>query len=209
MKRIAVLVSGGGTNLQALIDAKNNGHIENGEIALVIASNHDAYALKRASLNSIKSMVISKKECLTDDEFDEKIISALEDNHIDLIVLAGYMAILSSRVTNRFPYKIINVHPALIPSFCGPGYYGLRVHEAALSYGVKLTGATVHFVNEVADGGAIILQKAVEIKSGDTPELLQKRVMKEAEWNILPKAVALFCSNKIKIVDNKAVIEED
>ncbi len=206
MMKIAVLVSGGGTNLQALIDAKKNGLIKNGEISLVIASNHKAYALERAANNSIKTMVISKKECISNDEFDEKMISALVDNQIDLIVLAGYMSILSNKVTSRFAYKIINVHPALIPSFCGEGFYGLHVHEAALSYGVKLTGATVHFVNEVADGGAIILQKAVEVKNGDTPEILQKRVMEEAEWHILPEAVSLFCEGRIKIVDNKAII---
>ncbi|MFZ2538794.1 MAG: phosphoribosylglycinamide formyltransferase [Oscillospiraceae bacterium] len=209
MINIAVLVSGGGTNLQALIDAEQNGLIKNGKISLVIASNHKAYALERAANNSIKSMVISKKECLSSDEFDQKMISALQDNHIDLIVLAGYMAILSSEVTSLFAYKIINVHPALIPSFCGEGFYGLHVHEAVLAYGVKLTGATVHFVNEIADGGAIILQKAVEIKNGDTPELLQKRVMEEAEWEILPEAVSLFCEGKIKIVDNKVVIMEE
>lgn len=209
MKRIAVLVSGGGTNLQALIDAQNNGKIKNGQICLVIASNNNAYALKRASLNSIKSVVISKKQCLTDDEFDEKIISALQDNNIDLVVLAGYLSILSKRVTSQFPYKIINIHPALIPSFCGAGYYGLKVHEAVLNYGAKITGATVHFVNEVADGGAIILQKAVEVNNQDTPEILQKRVMKEAEWEILPKAVSLFCEDKIKVINNKTIIEEE
>lgn len=209
MTRIAVLVSGGGTNLQALIDAKLSGLIKNGEISLVLASNHKAYALERAAKHGIKSVVISKKECLSGDDFDQKIISVLEENQIDLIVLAGYLSILSSKVTSRFDYKIINVHPALIPSFCGEGFYGLRVHEAALSYGVKLTGATVHFVNEIADGGAIILQKAVDVLARDTPQSLQKRVMEEAEWDILPQAVSLFCEGRLKITDNKVIVSEE
>jgi phosphoribosylglycinamide formyltransferase-1 len=208
MLNIAVLVSGGGTNLQALIDAQINGNIQNGHITLVVASNEKAYALERAKQNEIATAVIARKTFENQDAFDEKLIATLEEHNIDLIVLAGYLSILTKRVTNHFCNRIINVHPALIPSFCGEGYYGLKVHEAALQYGVKLTGATVHFVNEVADGGAIILQKAVAIENGDTPELLQKRVMEQAEWVILPKAVSLFCDGKIKVVDNKTIISE-
>ena len=209
MKNIAVLVSGGGTNLQALIDAQHHGQIKNGEITLVIASNPNAYALQRATDHQIKSEVISKKEYSTSDEFDNKLIATLQEHKIDLIVLAGYLSILSKKVTTCFSNQIINVHPALIPSFCGEGYYGLRVHQSALDYGVKLTGATVHFVNEVADGGAIILQKAVAIQNGDTPETLQKRVMQEAEWSILPQAVSLFCEERLTINDNKVMIMEE
>lgn len=187
--KIAVLVSGGGTNLQALIDAQKSGVIKNGEIKLVVSSNPDAYALKRAADNNIASAVISKKQYGSMSAAEEKIIEALEQNGIELIVLAGYMCILSERFTSKYPRRIINVHPALIPSFCGEGYYGLRVHEAALNKGVKVTGATVHFVNEIPDGGEIIMQKAVRVAKNDTPETLQKRVMKQAEWIILPKAV--------------------
>ena len=184
--KIAVLVSGGGTNLQALIDAQNSGIINSGEIALVISNKEGAYALERAAKANIKSTIIKKT---TQEEFEAKIIAALEENEIDLIVLAGFMCILSESFTQRYPKRIINVHPSLIPSFCGAGFYGLRVHEAALGYGVKVTGATVHFVNEIPDGGEIILQKAVYIEEGDTPEVLQKRVMEQAEWKILPEAV--------------------
>ncbi len=191
--RIAVLVSGGGTNLQALIDAEQNGIIKSGEIVLVISSNPDAYALERAENAGIKTLVIPRKD---NTDFEQQIISALENDKIDLIVLAGFMCILSEDFTSRFPERIINVHPSLIPSFCGNGYYGLRVHKAALDYGVKVTGATVHFVNEIPDGGKIILQRAVEVKDGDTPEILQKRVMEEAEWKILPLACELV-SEKI------------
>lgn len=187
--RIAVLVSGGGTNLQALIDAQKSGIIKSGEIALVISSSSTAYALKRAEENSIKTAVVSRKELASQAEFEEKIIKLLDENKIELVVLAGFMCILSEAFTSKYPQRIINVHPSLIPSFCGKGFYGLRVHEAALEYGVKVTGATVHFVNEIPDGGKIILQKAVEIKEDDTPEILQKRVMREAEWIILPEAV--------------------
>ncbi len=190
--KIAVLVSGGGTNLQALIDAQNSGIIESGEIALVISNKDGAYALERAAKANIKSTVIKKT---TQEEFEAKIIAALEENEIDLIVLAGFMCILSENFTSRYPKRILNVHPSLIPSFCGAGFYGLRVHEAALSYGVKVTGATVHFVNEIPDGGEIILQKAVYIEEGDTPERLQKRVMEQAEWKILPEAVELVSKN--------------
>lgn len=184
--KIAVLVSGGGTNLQALIDAQSSGIINSGEIALVISNKEGAYALTRAANANIKSTVIKKT---TQEEFEANIISALEENEIDLIVLAGFMCILSENFTQRYPKRIINVHPSLIPSFCGAGFYGLRVHEAALGYGVKVTGATVHFVNEIPDGGEIIMQKAVYIEEGDTPEVLQKRVMEQAEWKILPEAV--------------------
>lgn len=184
--KIAVLVSGGGTNLQALIDAQKSGIIESGEITLVISNNKNAYALQRAKDNGIKSEVILKKELGSQEAFEERIISLLKENGIELIVLAGFMSILSENFTRQFDKRILNVHPSLIPSFCGKGFYGLYVHEAALSYGVKVTGATVHFVNEIPDGGEIIMQKAVEIKEGDTPEILQKRVMEEAEWIILP-----------------------
>ena len=186
---IAVLVSGGGTNLQALIDAQNDGIIKSGEIKLVVSSNPNAYALKRAENAGISTAVITKKEYGSMANAEEKIISVLEENAIDLIVLAGFMCILSEKFTRRYEHRIINVHPSLIPSFCGEGFYGLKVHEAALKKGVKVTGATVHFVNEIPDGGEIIMQKAVDVLSGDTPELLQARVMKQAEWIILPKAV--------------------
>ena len=184
--KIAVLVSGGGTNLQALIDAQQSGKINSGAIELVISNKEGAYALERAAKANIKTAVVKKT---TQEEFEARIISLLEENGIQLIVLAGFMCILSESFTSRYPKRIINVHPSLIPSFCGAGFYGLHVHEAALSYGVKVTGATVHFVNEIPDGGEIIMQKAVYIEDGDTPEILQKRVMQEAEWKILPEAV--------------------
>lgn len=185
--KIAVLVSGGGTNLQTLIDAEKSGIITDGEIKIVISNNENAYALGRAINNGIKTAVIKKDN--GQEEFEKNLISTLEENQIDLIVLAGFMCILSENFTKRYPERIINVHPSLIPSFCGKGFYGLRVHEAALGYGVKVTGATVHFVNEIPDGGKIIMQKAVYIKEGDSPEILQKRVMEEAEWKILPESV--------------------
>ena len=192
MKNIAVLVSGGGTNLQALIDAEKSGIIKSGKINLVISNNPDAFALERAKKAGIKTVVCNKKELGS--EFENKLISVLEENETDFIVLAGFMCILSEKFTSHFERKIINVHPSLIPSFCGKGFYGLRVHEAALNYGVKVTGATVHFVNGIPDGGEIIMQKAVEIKDGDTPEILQKRVMEEAEWKILPLSLEKVCS---------------
>lgn len=192
--RIAVLVSGGGTNLQALIDAQNSGIIQNGQITLVISNNADAYALKRAAKAGIDSAVVLKSVCGSQAAFEEKINELLQANHIDLIVLAGFMSILSENFTKKYPKRILNVHPSLIPSFCGAGFYGLRVHEEALRYGVKVTGATVHYVNEIPDGGEIIFQKAVEIKDGDTPEILQSRVMEQAEWKILPAAVEKVCS---------------
>lgn len=187
--KIAVLVSGGGTNLQAIIDAQNSGVIKSGEVALVISNNSGAYALTRAEKASIKAVCISKKELKTQEAFESAVIAALEENGIDLIVLAGFMSILSESFTSRYDHRIINIHPSLIPSFCGQGYYGLKVHEAALKKGVKVTGATVHFVNEIPDGGEIIAQKAVEVMDGDTPEILQKRVMEQAEWIILPQSV--------------------
>ena len=190
--RIAVLVSGGGTNLQALIDAQNAGIIKSGKIELVISNNADAFALTRAQNAGIDTAVVSKKELGGDQRvFEETLIEVLMSKGIELIILAGFMCILSASFTSKYPKRIINVHPSLIPSFCGKGFYGLRVHEAALEYGVKVTGATVHFVNEIPDGGEIILQKAVEIKAGDTPEVLQKRVMEEAEWKILPQAAEM------------------
>ncbi len=187
--RIAVLVSGGGTNLQALIDAQKNGILQSGEIQVVIANNRDAYALTRAADAGIAGEVVLKKELGSQNAFEERIKEILTQYRIDVIVLAGFMSILSEEFTSCYPKRILNVHPSLIPSFCGEGFYGLRVHEAALSYGVKVTGATVHFVNEIPDGGEILLQKAVDILPGDTPEVLQKRVMEQAEWVLLPKAV--------------------
>lgn len=189
-KRIAVLVSGGGTNLKALIDAQKNGIIKSAKIVLVISNNKNAYALERAKNADILNMVIPNKE-------EDRLIEVLKEQKIDIIVLAGYLAILSERFTNTFAGKVINVHPSLIPSFCGKGYYGLKVHEKALEYGVKVTGATVHFVNEIPDGGKIILQKAVEVKEDDTPESLQKRVMEEAEWIILPRAVEMIAKENL------------
>ncbi len=206
MKNIVVLVSGGGTNLQALIDAEKSGIIKNGKITCVISSNPDAYALERAKNNNISTDVIRRKDFSDFDEYDKSLTELLKSKNADLIVLAGFMTILGKRVINEFENRIINIHPALIPSFCGEGYYGLKVHEKALEKGVKLTGATAHFVTEICDGGPIILQKAVEVKNGDTPEILQKRVMEEAEWKILPKAVSLFCEDKIKVENNKTEV---
>ncbi|MBR5485198.1 MAG: phosphoribosylglycinamide formyltransferase [Oscillospiraceae bacterium] len=193
MLNIAVLVSGGGTNLQAIIDASERGEIPLGRLALVLSSSPKAYALERAAKHGIPSEVVNRKECADRAEFDSKLLAALEKHNIDIIVLAGFMCILSKDFTDKYPNRIINVHPSLIPSFCGDGFYGLKVHEAALEYGVKVTGATVHFVNEVCDGGQIIMQKAVDILEGDTPEILQKRVMEQAEWIILPKSLAMLC----------------
>ena len=197
MKRkmnIAVLVSGGGTNLQALIDAQNSGKIKNGEIKLVISNKADAYALERAASVGIPTALAIKKDCGSQEAFEDAIMSKLTEYQIDVIVLAGFMAILSERFTSTYPRRILNVHPSLIPSFCGQGFYGLRVHEAALAKGVKVTGATVHFVNEIPDGGEIILQKAVKICKNDTAESLQARVMHQAEWIILPRAVEQVCA---------------
>ena len=206
MKNIVVLVSGGGTNLQALIDAQNRGEIKNGKITCVISSNPNAYALTRAQNNKISTEVIRRKDFAEFDEYDNALTELLKSKNADVVVLAGFMTILGSKVISAFENKIINIHPSLIPSFCGEGYYGLHVHEAALKKGVKVTGATAHFVNEVCDGGPIIIQKAVDIQNGDTPEILQKRVMEQAEWKILPKAVSLFCEDKIIVKDNKTEI---
>ncbi len=188
--RIAVFVSGGGTNLQALIDAQGT-TLVSGEIALVVANNRDAYALQRAKKANIPTAVVLKKECGSQAAFEEKLKQVLEENHIDIIILAGFMTILTEGFTSAYPKRILNVHPSLIPAFCGEGFYGLRVHQAALDYGVKVTGATVHFVNEIPDGGEIIAQKAVEVQPGDTPETLQRRVMEQAEWILLPQAAEL------------------
>ncbi|MBQ6700950.1 MAG: phosphoribosylglycinamide formyltransferase [Oscillospiraceae bacterium] len=195
--KIAVLVSGGGTNLQALIDAQNSGIVKSGKIELVIANNANAYALERAAKAGIKTAVVLKKELGSAEAFEQRIKDLLAENGIEIIVLAGFMAILSENFTKDYPKRIINVHPALIPSFCGKGFYGLHVHEAALAYGVKVTGATVHFVNEIPDGGEIIMQKAVNIRENDTPETLQKRVMRLAEWKILPLSVEKVCAKII------------
>lgn len=204
MKNIVVLVSGGGTNLQALIDAQLAGKIPNGKITCVISSTANAYALTRAKDNGIAARVLVRKEYANIAAYSLAIKDALIEEKADLVVFAGFMSILDEQVANAFPMKMMNVHPALIPSFCGKGFYGLHVHEAVLETGVKLTGATVHFVTEVCDGGPIILQKSVEVLNDDTPEILQKRVMEQAEWDILPRAVALFCADKIIIKDNKA-----
>ncbi len=192
--KIAVLVSGGGTNLQALIDAQGK-VLHSGEIALVVANNAGAYALERAKKAGIPTAVVLKKECGSQLAFEEKLKAILTENGIELIILAGFMTILTENFTSCYPKQIINVHPSLIPSFCGEGFYGLRVHEEALHYGVKVTGATVHFVNEIPDGGEIIAQKAVDILPGDTPEILQKRVMEQAEWVLLPQAAEMVCAN--------------
>ena len=195
---IAVLVSGGGTNLQALIDAEKSGIIKSGSIKLVVSNNASAYALERAKNAGIDTAVVLKKELGSQDAFEDELIRVLDDVETDIIVLAGFMSILSAKFTKHYENRIINVHPSLIPSFCGKGFYGLKVHEAALEYGVKVSGATVHFVNEIPDGGKIIMQKAVEIKDGDTPEVLQKRLMEEAEWKILPLSCEKVCFEIIK-----------
>lgn len=206
MLNIAVLVSGGGTNLQALLDAERDGLLGNGRIVCVISSKEGVAALDRASKAGKEGFCIPRRAFESMEEYDRALLEALEQRKIDLVVLAGFLSILGDEVVARYRNRIINVHPALIPSFCGKGYYGLKVHEAALDKGVKVTGATVHFVNEIPDGGAIILQKAVEIRDGDTPESLQKRVMVEAEWQLLPRAVALFCDGKLKVEDHRVRI---
>lgn len=196
MKNIGVLVSGGGTNLQALIDAQKSGIIRNGKIVTVVSNKPDVYALERAKNAGIDAKVITRKECGSKDEFDKALCDYMKEKNVDIVVLAGFLAILGENFLKEYNNKIINVHPSLIPSFCGDGFYGLKVHQAALDYGVKVTGATVHFVNEITDGGKIILQKAVEIQEGDTAEVLQKRVMEEAEWKILPRAVEMVCNGQ-------------
>lgn len=196
--KIAVLVSGGGTNLQALIDAEKAGILKSGTIELVVSNTKDAYALKRAEENHIETATLIKKDLGSQEKFEDALTRALENHEIDLIVMAGFMSILTKDFTDKYPNKIINIHPSLIPSFCGKGFYGIHVHEEALKYGVKVTGATVHFVNEIPDGGQIILQKAVEVMDGDTPEILQKRVMEEAEWKILPQAAEQISQNIVR-----------
>lgn len=207
MKNIVVLVSGGGTNLQALIDAEKSGIIKGGRITCVISSKEGVYALERASQNGIKSIVIPRKDYTAIADYTRAVTDALIAEKADLVVYAGFMTILDEQVVKAFPYKMMNVHPALIPSFCGKGFYGLHVHEAALAAGVKLSGATVHFVTEECDGGPIIIQKAVPVENGDTPETLQKRIMEQAEWKILPEAVSLFCQDRIEIIDGKAYVK--
>ena len=208
MLNIAVLVSGGGTNLQALIDAEKAGKIENGRISVVVASKPGVYALERARNAGIEGVVLARKDFESVDDYSAALEKLLKEKKTDLIVLAGFMTITNAAFTKAFENRIINVHPALIPSFCGKGYYGLHVHEAALARGVKVSGATVHFVNEVCDGGPIILQKAVAVKEGDTPETLQRRVMEEAEWILLPQAVSLFCQGKLSVEDGVVHIAE-
>lgn len=208
MKNIIVLVSGGGTNLQALIDAEKSGMIQGGKITCVISSKAGVYALERAEKNGIPTRVIPRKEYPDSKTYSMAVLDALNEEKADLVVLAGFMTILDECVTKAYAYKIINVHPALIPSFCGDGFYGLKVHEKALEYGVKVSGATIHFVNEKADAGAIILQGTVEVKRDDTPEILQKRIMENVEWKLLPKAVSLFCQDRIEIVGGKAYIKD-
>ena len=207
MKNIVVLVSGGGTNLQALIDAEKSGIIKNGRITCVISSKEGVYALERAKNADIPARVIPRKEYTDIASYTKAVTDALIEEKADLIVYAGFMTILDEQVVKAFPYKMMNVHPALIPSFCGKGFYGLHVHEAALAAGVKLSGATVHFVTEECDGGPIIIQKAVPVENGDTPESLQKRIMEQAEWKILPEAVSLFCQDRIEVTDGKAYVK--
>ena len=208
MKNIIVLVSGGGTNLQALIDAEKSGLIQGGKITCVISSKEGVYALERAKQNNIPTRVVPRKEYPDSLSYSKAVLEVLNEEKADLIVLAGFMTILDRCVTKAYNYKIINVHPALIPSFCGEGFYGLKVHEEALKKGVKISGATTHFVTEECDGGPIIMQKSVEVKNDDTPEILQRRIMENVEWKILPLSVELFCSDKIKVEDNKTIISE-
>ena len=209
MLRVAVLVSGGGTNLQAIIDAVENGTITNTELVGVISNNKNAYALTRAGNHQIPAQCVSPKDFETREEFNQKLLEALKERDIDLVVLAGYLVVVPPCVIKEYENRIINIHPSLIPSFCGKGCYGLHVHEKALARGVKVSGATVHFVDEGTDTGPIILQKAVEVKNGDTPKILQQRVMEEAEWIIMPKAIDLIANGKVKVVDGKAIVEEN
>lgn len=206
MLNIAVFVSGGGTNLQALIDAQDRGEIKNGKITFVLASNENAYALERAKKAGIDTAVVSRKQYKSKADYDKAVLKTLDGRDIDLIVLAGFLSILGEDLVSKYNNRIINVHPSLIPLFCGDGFYGKKVHKAVLDSGMKVTGATVHFVNEITDGGAIILQKAVPIEQGDNEDILQYRVMRQAEWEILPKAVSLFCEGRIKINGNKTEI---
>ena len=194
--KIAVLVSGGGTNLQAILESERRGENPNGKVTLVVASKPGVYALERAANFGVETAVVRRKDYATSEEFDAALLSVLKDHGIELVVLAGFLSVLGPSVIAAYPNRILNIHPSLIPSFCGPGYYGLKVHEEALKRGVKVTGATVHFVNEVCDGGPILLQKAVEVQPGDTPEVLQKRVMVKAEWKLLPQAIAMVCNGE-------------
>ena len=196
MMKIAVLVSGGGTNLQAILESERRGENPNGKVTLVVASKPGVYALERAANFGVETAVVRRKDYATSEEFDAALLGVLKDHGIELVVLAGFLSVLGPSVIASYPNRILNIHPSLIPSFCGPGYYGLKVHEEALKRGVKVTGATVHFVNEVCDGGPILLQKAVEVQPGDTPEVLQKRVMVEAEWKLLPQAIAMVCNGE-------------
>ena len=207
MLNIAVLVSGGGTNLQALIDAQQQGEFD-GRISAVISNRPGAYALERAKKNGIPTRVIERKKYASAALFDAALLEALDSAGADLVVLAGFLSIIGPSVTEKYKYRMINIHPSLIPSFCGDGFYGQKVHEAALAYGVRVTGATVHFVSNVVDGGAIILQKAVEVRQDDTPEILQKRVMEQAEWQILPRAVALICDGRVSVKGGRVIIKE-
>lgn len=206
MLKIAVLVSGGGTNLQAIIDSMENGSITNAQIVVVISNNKNAYALERAKKHKIESLCISPKDYENRQLFYEALLKALEERRVDLIVLAGYLVVIPEIMIQKYRNRIINVHPSLIPSFCGTGYYGLKVHEGVLARGVKVTGATVHFVDEGTDTGPIILQKPVLVEQGDTPEILQRRVMEQAEWKILPKAIDLIANGKVTVIDNKVTI---
>lgn len=208
MLKIAVLASGGGTNLQAIIDCIENGKITNTSIEVVVSNKKDAYAIERAKMNGIKTDYLSPKDYDSRFEFDEALLKVVDSYQVDLIVLAGYLVIVPDIIVKKYSNRIINIHPSLIPSFCGSGYYGLKVHEAALERGVKVTGATVHFVDEGTDTGPIILQKAVDVLEQDTPETLQRRVMEEVEWNILPKAIDLIANNRIMIVENKVLIDD-
>ena len=208
MRNIAVMVSGGGTNLQALIDAEKAGKIPHGKITLVVASNDSAYALKRAENNDIETVVVKRKAYENQDAFDKAIVETLHAHNIDMVVLAGYLSILGETVIQAYRDRIINIHPSLIPSFCGKGFYGLKVHEAALARGVKVTGATVHFVDKGTDTGPIIMQKAVAVQNGDTPKVLQQRVMEQAEWNILPAAIDKIAHGKVRIEDGITVVED-
>ena len=208
VKKIAVLVSGGGTNLQALIDAEKRGELGNGKISLVIASKPGVYALERAAQNGIEARVLARRDYADIEAYSLALADALEAADTDLVVLAGFLTIIDEQVYERFPNRILNVHPALIPSFCGKGFYGLHVHEAALAKGVKVSGATVHIVTPECDAGPIVLQKAVEVREGDTPEVLQRRIMEEAEWKILPEAVRLFCDGRLTVEDGKVKIKE-
>lgn len=208
MLKLGVLVSGGGTNLQAILDAVDGGSITNAQVGLVISNNPGAYALKRAEKYGIEAVCISPKEYESRDAFHRALLAKLKESGVDLVVLAGYLVAIPAMIVEAFPNRIINIHPSLIPSFCGVGYYGLRVHEGVLSRGVKITGATVHFVDTGTDTGPIILQKPVEVHEGDTPEILQRRVMEEAEWKILPRAIDLIANEKVTVTDGKVTIKE-